>query len=61
MAKKKVKDSIARRYPVFRGKQKKQKHMAHLERNNIYFVAATLVLVVAVCVVPLTAEALTCK
>lgn len=56
MAKKKVKESTARRYPVIRGKQKKQKHMAHLERNNIYFVVATVAFVVAVCVVPLTAE-----
>ncbi|XP_013860314.1 heparan-alpha-glucosaminide N-acetyltransferase [Austrofundulus limnaeus] len=54
MAKKK--ETAARRYPVIRVKQEKQQRMAHSERNSIYFVAAIVALVVAVCVVPLAAE-----
>ncbi|XP_037554208.1 heparan-alpha-glucosaminide N-acetyltransferase [Nematolebias whitei] len=56
MAKKKVKETTAHRSSVISEKPKKQKAMAHLERSNNYLFGAAVALVVAVCIVPLTAE-----
>lgn len=61
MAKKKVKKTTAHRYSVISEKPKKLKSMAHLERSNNNLFGAAVILVVAVCVVPLTAEVSTRK
>lgn len=67
MAKKKVKETKAQRSSVISEKLKRHKAMAHLVRSNLernnnnYLFGAAVTLVVAVCVVPLTAEVSTRK